>query len=179
MIDVCTKGSRCPFQLREVLVDRAIAVALRCRRQRSDATAGRHRSDGQGSARQQRRQSISRDPGLGTAEFRGKAVGRLQRRGHRPGWQVGVGDRPMLAGDDARAVSAPKRTPSTISMSQGKRSGALAAGCSCGRTASMSIETEMCGWPTHEPRARRSSRSFPEKTTREASSSSSVPKARS
>ena len=29
----------------------------------------------------------------------GKAVGRLQRRGHRPGWQVRVGDRPMLARD--------------------------------------------------------------------------------
>ena len=65
-----------------------------------DATAGRHRSDGQGSARQQRRQSVSRHPGLGTAAGGGKAVGRLQRRGHRPGWQVRVGDRPLLARDD-------------------------------------------------------------------------------
>ena len=32
-------------------------------------------------------------------QFGGKAVGRLQRRGHRPGRQVGVGDRPMLARD--------------------------------------------------------------------------------
>ena len=30
---------------------------------------------------------------------RGKAVGRLQWRGHRPRRQVGVGDRPMLPGD--------------------------------------------------------------------------------
>jgi serine/threonine protein kinase len=30
---------------------------------------------------------------------RGKAVGRVKRRGHRPGWQVRVGDRPVLARD--------------------------------------------------------------------------------
>ena len=44
-----------------------------------------------------------------------------------------------------RAVSAPRQTRSIISMSQARRSGALAAGCSCGRTASTSIETAMCG----------------------------------
>ncbi len=36
-------------------------------------------------------------------------------------------------------------TPFTISMSQGKRSEASAAGCSCGRMAFTSIEMEMCG----------------------------------
>ncbi len=29
----------------------------------------------------------------------GKTVGRIQWRGHRSGWQVRVGDRPMLTGD--------------------------------------------------------------------------------
>ena len=71
------------------------------RDERSHATARRHRADGQGSARQQRRQSVSRHPGLGTVRCRSTAVGRLQRRGHRPRRQVGVGDRPMLAGNDA------------------------------------------------------------------------------
>ena len=31
-----------------------------------------------------------------------KAMGRFQRRGHRPGWQVRVGDGPMLARDNPR-----------------------------------------------------------------------------
>ncbi len=34
------------------------------------------------------------------SESGGKALGRFQRRGHRPGWQVRVGDRPMLARDN-------------------------------------------------------------------------------
>ena len=38
-------------------------------------------------------------------------MGRFQRRGHRPGRQVRVGDRSMLAGDDARAASAPRSIP--------------------------------------------------------------------
>ena len=75
----------------------------------------------------------------------GQAMGRLQRRGHRPGRQVRVGDGPVLARDNARAASAPRRTRSTISMIQGRRSGALAAGCSCGRMASMSIARATCG----------------------------------
>ena len=47
--------------------------------------------------------------------------------------------------DLPRAASAPRQTRSTSSTRQGRRSGALAAACSCGRTASMSIEMETCG----------------------------------
>ena len=38
-----------------------------------------------------------------------------------------------------------KANPVHLSMSRGRRSGALARGCSCGRMASMSIERGMCG----------------------------------
>jgi hypothetical protein len=44
-----------------------------------------------------------------------------------------------------QAASAQKRTLSTILTIPGRRSGALAAGCSCGRMASMSIDRVMCG----------------------------------
>ena len=44
-----------------------------------------------------------------------------------------------------RAVSVPRRTPSIISMSPGRRSAALAAGCSFGRMASTSTAMGMCG----------------------------------
>ena len=44
-----------------------------------------------------------------------------------------------------RAVAEAKRTRSTISTSQEKRSEALAEGCSCGRMACTSIGKEMCG----------------------------------
>ena len=52
-------------------------------------------------ADQQRRQSVSRHPRLGAAHAGEKAVGRVQRRRHRPGRQDRVGDRPLLAGDRA------------------------------------------------------------------------------
>ena len=44
-----------------------------------------------------------------------------------------------------RVVSEQKQIQSTNSTSQGRRSGASAAECLCGRMASMLIETEMCG----------------------------------
>ena len=44
-----------------------------------------------------------------------------------------------------RAASARRQTRSISSTRQGKRSRALAAASSCGHTASMSIEMEMCG----------------------------------
>ena len=54
--------------------------------------------------------------------------------------------RPTAAHQESRrAVSAPSQTRFTISTNQGRRSGALAAECSCGRMASMSIETETYG----------------------------------
>ena len=43
------------------------------------------------------------------------------------------------------AASEPKLTRSTFLMSPGRRSGALAAGCLYGRTASMWIARAMCG----------------------------------
>ena len=44
-----------------------------------------------------------------------------------------------------RAASAARETRCITSISQGRRSGALAAACSCGRTASMSIGMATCG----------------------------------
>ena len=122
-------------------VDRHLLCARR--EQRARAAARRHAADGQGAARQQRRQSLSRHPGLGAASRDG--------RGAAPtAWPSTGMASPCGRPTDARrgpprAVSAPRRTRSTISTSQGRRSGALAAGCSCGRTASTSIEREMCG----------------------------------
>ena len=71
------------------------------------------------------------------------------------------------------------RTRFTSSMSPARKSEALAAACSCGRTACTSTATETSGWPTRgHPSAEDARRSFPAKKTRAASSSSSAPRAR-
>ena len=136
-------------------------------------------SDGQGSARQQRRQSLSRHPGLGAAHAGGKAVGRLQRRGHRPGWQVRVGDRPMLAGDrpglsrHQGEPGPPFRRVREGDQELWRRDVRVAAWHPCRSRRKCVGDRRARGEPPT------SSRSFPAKTRREASSSSSVPKARS
>ena len=146
---------------------------------RPDAAARRHRADGQGPARQQRREPVSRHSRLGTTADPCQAVGRLERRRHRQGRQVRVGDRSMFAGDGA-GLSRDEREPGSPFRRIGQRDQELwRRACSCGRTASTSIATATCGSPTPAPRAPTSSRSFPVKTRREASSSSSAPTARS
>ena len=89
------KGAlRCRCQLsREV----ALLRRLSCGWPRTQARSSAGRCAGQ-----QRRQSLSRHPRLGTAHTGEKAVGRLQRRRHRSGRQVRVGDRPLLAGHRPR-----------------------------------------------------------------------------
>ncbi len=121
---------------------------------------------------------MSRDWGRRIEEGRGAAPAASPSTTRR---QVRVGNqKPLLARPRPGVVSRPRRDPkSTNSMSQGRRSGALVGGCSCGPMASMSTEMGMCGWPTHELRARTNSKKFPERNkTREAWSSRVQPRRR-
>ena len=149
----------------------------RTTRQRSGSTAGRNRRDRQSSGRQQRRQSLSRHPRLGTAHAGEKAVGRLQRRGHRPGRQDPCGRPTVARRESPRAVSAPRQTRSIISTSrQGdqelwRRNVRVAARHPCRSRRQRVGDRRARGEPDEL-------RSFRAKTRRAASSSSSVPKAR-
>ena len=142
------------------------------------AMDGRPGPDAGRSAGQQRRQSLSRHPRLGAAHSGEKAVGRLQRRRHRPGRQVRVGDRPLLTRDRAGlSRHQGKPGPPFRRIREGdqelwRRHVRVAAWHPCRSRRKRVGDRRARGEPRRAPEVSRA------KTRREALSSSSVPRAR-